>query len=116
MSIDWTEFNKNNGEYPERFKFENEGDRISGTVVSIRVATMPDGSRYPSLTLNTANGQFEVLASQTQLLKLLATNQPKVGDSITIVYTTLEKIAGGKTMKHFTVERTETAKPTGDLI
>lgn len=116
MSINWNEFEKPSGEYPDRFKFEKEGDTIGGRITDIRIATMPDNSRYPSITIDTGNGQFEVLASQSQLLRLLATQQPKVGDTITITHTTVERLAGGKTLKHFTVEASAATPPAGPLV
>lgn len=117
-TIDWDKFKKNTtGDYPERWKPENVGDKITGKVLSIRVATMPDGAQYPSITLETATGQAEVLASQTQLLSLLAAKQPNIGDVLTIEHTGIEKLSGGRTLKQFNVE-TQAGKnePAGDIL
>ena len=64
---------------------------------------MPDGNKYPSLTIDVAGDKFEVLVSQTQLLRLVAEKKPNVGDTITIKFTRVEKLAGNKTLKHFEV-------------
>jgi hypothetical protein len=116
MSIDWNQFERPSGDF-NRWKPENEGDTISGIVKTLRIATMPDGNRYPSLTITSNGTDFDLLASQTQLLRLLAEKKPQPGDTITITHTRVEKLAGGKTMKHFTVEVTR-GKPTSadDII
>jgi hypothetical protein len=102
MTLDWTAFERPSDF--NRWKPETEGDSIAGKIKSMRVATMPDGSKYPSLTIISNGDDFEVLASQTQLLRLLAEKKPEVGDTIAITYTKLERLNAGKTMKHFTVE------------
>jgi hypothetical protein len=117
MSIEWSQFERSSsGEFPDRWKPENEGDRISGTVKTIRIATMPDGNRYPSLTIVSSGVERQVLASQVQLLRLLAEKKPQAGDTLTIVFTHVEKLQGGKTMKHFTVDVTRAGKLTADDI
>lgn len=110
MSIEWDKFKRpENGDYPDRWRPETPGDTITGRIATMRVATMPDGSQYPSLTLDTETGQRELLASQTMLLQRMAALQPKVGDTIRVTFTEVEKLAGGKTLKHFTVETVGTA-------
>ena len=119
MSINWNDFKKNEtGDFPERWRPENIGDTVTGKITSIRVATMPDGNQYPSLALKTENGERELLASQTRLLALLAEKQPRVGDTITITHTSMEKLAGGKTLKHFEVVVNAGAAPVAaeDII
>ena len=113
MSIDWSTFERPS-EY-NRWKPETEGQIITGLIKSIRVATMPDGNKYPSLTITVDGNDVEVLASQTMLLRQLAETKPTAGDKITIQYTRLEKLNGGKTMKHFTVkvERGAPVDPNG---
>lgn len=114
MSINWDNFKRTEGDYPDRWKPENPGDSISGRIAGIRVATMPDGNQYPSITLDTSSGQREVLASQSQLLQKMAAAQPSIGDTLTIRFTEIEKLNGGKTLKHFDVAVT---KPdTGNTI
>jgi hypothetical protein len=102
MSNIWEQFQKPaSGEYPDRWRPETVGDSIGGKITEIRVATMPDGSQYPSLTVLTKDGEKEILASQAMLLRQLATAQPKIGDVITIVFTSIEKLSAGRTLKHF---------------
>ena len=104
MSIDWDKFKRAEaGDYPERWKPETEGDNIAGRITQLRIATMPDGTQYPSLTLDCSGVQREILASQSMLLRQLSEKQPKLGDTITIVFTNIEKLSGGRTLKHFTV-------------
>jgi len=114
MTIDWNQFERSTGDFPDRWKPETEGDKITGIVKSVRIATMPDGNRYPSLTLVASGVEREVLASQTQLLRLLAEKKPNVGDTLTIEFTRIEKLAGGKTMKHFNVTVTAGKTNTAD--
>jgi hypothetical protein len=115
MSIDWNQFERPSGDF-NRWKPETEGDSISGVVKAIRIATMPDGNRYPSLSISKGGLDYDVLASQMQLLKLLAEKKPAIGDTITITHTRVEKLAAGKTMKHFTVEVTRGKPTTADDI
>jgi hypothetical protein len=87
-TIDWGEFAGSGGQYPERFKFNSPGDAIAGTIVDIRIATMPDGDRLPSLSLRDDQGtEWSLLASQRGLQALLASHRPASGDRISIVYT-----------------------------
>ena len=102
MEINWQEFEKPIGDY-NKWKPENEGDQISGVLTAIRVATMPDGNKYPSLSIDVEGVKYDVLASQSQLLRMLADKKPNLGDSITIKHTKVEKLAGNKTLKHFEV-------------
>lgn len=115
MSIDWNQFERPSGDF-NRWKPENEGDKINGVVKTVRIATMPDGNRYPSITIASNGIDYDVLASQTQLLRLLAEKKPQPGDTITIEFTRLEKLAGSKTLKHFNVEITRGKPTTADDI
>lgn len=117
MSINWDNFKRpESGDYPARWRPETAGDKISGKITGLRVATMPDGNTYPSLTLDCNGTQAEVLASQSMLLQRLAALQPKVGDTITIEFTQIEKLAGGKTLKHFNVTIDSSAPRTEPLV
>lgn len=117
MSINWDTFKRpESGDFPERWRPETAGDSISGKIVAMRVATMPDGNTYPSITLDCNGVQREILASQSMLLQRLAAMQPKIGDNITIVFTQIEKLAGGKTLKHFTVEVDSAPTRTESII
>jgi hypothetical protein len=88
-NIDWTEFAGNpDGQYPEKFRFNEPGDAITGTVRDVRIATMPDGSRLPSLEIEDANGTtWSVLAGPINLQRALATHRPATGDTIAISFT-----------------------------
>jgi len=108
MSINWEEYAKPAGDYV-RWKPENEGDTIKGVITSVRVATMPDGNKYPSLTVDRNGEPVEVLVSQSILLRLMAEKKPNVGDTIEITHTKVEKLAGNKTLKHFEVVVTQGA-------
>lgn len=109
MTIEWDQFKRTEGDYPERWRPETPGDTIEGRITNMRIATMPDGKQYPSLAFNCDGTEREVLASQAMLLQRLAALQPKVGDTVRITFTEIEKLNGGKTLKHFTVEITGTA-------
>lgn len=118
MSIKWDDFKKESGDFPDRWKAENIGDSVKGKITSLRVATMPDGTQLPSLTIDTTNGEREVLASQSMLLRRLVEIQPKIGDTISIAYTQLEKLNGGRTLKHFDVQITGNSSnaPSADEV
>jgi hypothetical protein len=117
MSIEWDQFKRNeSGEYPERWKPENAGDTITGKITQLRVATMPDGTQYPSLTLDCDGVQRELLASQAMLLTRMAALQPKIGDIITITFTQIEKLSGGRTLKHFDVTIDGTTARTESIL
>ena len=117
MGINWDDFKRpENGEYPERWKPENIGDTIKGKITEIRVATMPDGAQYPSLTLDTGTDRRELLASQTMLLRELVSKQPKIGDIIEVKYDELEKISGGRTLKKFKVQVTKGNASNTEII
>lgn len=91
---------KTNGDF---YKFETPGDTITGTVVSIKAHTWPDGSVAPQLLLSTSEGDRTVTASQFMLKQLLADTRPEIGDQITITFTEIEPRPMGKTLKKFTV-------------
>jgi len=99
MSI-WDEFRQAD----DRFKFETPGDAIAGTITGLRVATMPDNTRIPQLTIKRDDGtESSVLASQSQLQRKLAALDPQAGQRIAISFTHVEQLQGGKTMKHFDI-------------
>ena len=88
--IEWNEFAApaTGGDYPDRFTFTTPGDSVSGELVRAEVATMPDGTRLPALTLRDDSGkEWSVLASQTMLKALLAQHRPNLGDRLGIIYT-----------------------------
>ena len=85
-------------------KFDTEGTTVIGTVTSVSMHTFDDGSRVPKLTLTTKDGDKTLTAGQAQLKALLKEKRPEAGDTITITYVRSEKRAGGKPLKHFTVD------------
>jgi hypothetical protein len=112
-NIDWAEFGSANGDYPDRFKFEAVGDSISGTINSLKIATMADGTRIPALTIKTDDGvERSLLASQRALQALLSQHRPATGDRISIVHTGLGDQKPGKSpAKLFDVAVTRTDIP-----
>lgn len=115
MSIDWSTFEAPTGEF-NRWKPETPGDKIHGKITSLRIATMPDGRKLPALTIATDLGDRDMLASQTVLLRLLAEKKPTIGDIITIVYEREERLANGRTLKHFNVELVKGKPITADEV
>lgn len=88
-------------------KFETPGDSIAGTVTAIRAHHWDDGSVCPQIFLATDDGEEKtVTAGQIRLKNLLAEQRPEAGDHITITLTDIEKRAGGKTLKHFSLDVT----------
>jgi len=86
-SIDWGEFQGASGDW-QKFRFETPNDAISGILQEVRIATMPDGTRMPALTIKTPDGtDWSLLASQIGLQRALAQHRPATGDQIAIVYT-----------------------------
>ena len=85
-------------------KFENVGDTVTGTVVAIRAQRWDDGKVDPQIILTVDGDEKTVTAGQVRLKAELATQRPEPGDLITITMTDVEKRAGGKTLKHFSVD------------
>jgi len=85
-------------------RFENPGDTVTGTVINISAHKWDDGSVSPQILLQTADGQQTVTAGQVRLKAMLAERRPEVGDTLTITHTGIEKRAGGKTLKLWTVD------------
>jgi hypothetical protein len=86
-------------------KFENVGDTITGTVLSVGAHKWDDGTVSPQVLLETPEGEEKTItAGQIRLKAALAEKRPEVGDTLTVTYTELEKRQGGKTLKHFAVD------------
>lgn len=86
-------------------KFEAIGDTVSGTVTTIRPHRFDDGKVVPQVLLTTDDGEEKTMtAGQVQLKAKLAEQRPEAGDHIKVTLSDIEKRAGGKTLKHFTVE------------
>lgn len=84
-------------------KFDNPGDTVTGKIVSIRKHVFDDGKAVPQLLLDVAGEEKTLTAGQIRLKAELAEKRPGVGDVITVTLTDVEKRAGGKTLKVFTV-------------
>ena len=111
----WDAFEAPGGDYPDRrFKFDNVGDNIVGTITNIRKATFETGT-VPELWLDTADGETSVLCGQANLMAQLIDLRPGVGDRIAIVFTGTRKAKLG-TAKIFDVRLVRadgtTAEPT----
>ena len=95
-TIDWGEFQGSTGDW-QKFRFENPGDAISGTLVSIRVATMADGTRMPALEIRDSEGtEWSLLAGAVNLQRALSQHRPASGDQVSIVFTGLGEARPGK--------------------
>ena len=95
-------------------KWEEVGQQVVGTITMMDVvrdhfAAIDDknAAMHPRLTIDTEMGDQIVTCSQAQLrCKIIEAHQTtglEVGDKIAIVYTGIEGLAGGKTMKTFDV-------------
>jgi hypothetical protein len=95
-------------------KWEEVGQQVVGTITLMEVvrdhfAAIDDknAAMHPRLTIDTEMGDQIVTCSQSQLRsKIIEAHQTtglEVGDKIAIVYTGIEGLAGGKTMKTFDV-------------
>jgi len=84
-------------------KFEQPGDTVTGVVLGVEAHKWDDGSVSPKLILDCDGVEKSLTAGQVRLKAALAEKRPKVGDSITITLTEIEKRSGGKTLKHFDV-------------
>lgn len=85
--------------------FENVGDSVSGTISAIRTHRFDDGKVVPQILITTDDGEERTLtAGQVRLKAELAEKRPEAGDHLKVTLSQIEKRAGGKTLKHFTVE------------
>lgn len=99
------------GEY---VKFENPGDTISGVITLIGKKRWDDGKVAPQLDIIDEAGESRTItAGQARLQYELREQRPEVGDRIAITFTSVEKRAGGKTLKHFDVTVTRGAVGAG---
>jgi hypothetical protein len=84
-------------------KFDAVGDTVSGTITGVRKHMFEDGKVVPQIELDTADGPKTLTAGQVRLKAALAEKRPGVGDLLTVTLTGIEKRAGGKTLKEFSV-------------
>jgi len=85
-------------------KFENIGDTVTGTIITIRARRWDDGKVSPEVLLDVQGEQKTMTAGQYRLKAALSEHRPEPGDVLTVTMTNVEKLAGGKTRKHFAVE------------
>ena len=95
-NIDWGEFQGSSTGDWQKFTFTEPGDSLAGLVTEIRIATMPDGTRMPALTIKNDEGEWSVLASQVGLQRALAQHRPSSSDAIAIVMTGFAEAKPGK--------------------
>lgn len=92
---------KSGGEF---VKFETVGEEVSGTITAIKAHRFDDGKVAPQILLVTDDGEDRTMtAGQVKLKNALVEQRPEVGDHIKVKFTSIEKRAAGKTMKHFDV-------------
>lgn len=85
-------------------KFDTIGDTVTGTVLAARIHRWDDGTVSPQLLLDVDGEEKALTAGQVRLKAALAEQRPEVGDTLTVTLTDIEKRAGGRTLKHFTVD------------
>lgn len=86
-------------------KFDNVGDTVTGTIVTVRAHRFDDNSVAPQILLKLDDGTEKTLtAGQVRLKAALAEKRPEAGDRITVTLTEVEKRGGGKTLKHFELQ------------
>jgi hypothetical protein len=96
-------------------KFDAVGDTVSGTITGVRKHMFEDGKVVPQIELDTADGPKTLTAGQVRLKAALAEKRPGVGDLLTVTLTGIEKRAGGKTLKEFSVVVGPFAAPTAPV-
>lgn len=85
-------------------KWTEPGDSVKGTVVEVGVGQDLNGHDAPQILVEQEDGEvITITASQAQLRSKLLEARPNVGDTIAVMFTDVEKRAGGKTLKLFDV-------------
>jgi hypothetical protein len=98
MTIDWTQFK---GEY---VKWTAAGQVVTGELRAARIGSYKD-KQYPELVLETDDGTRILSASQSALMRQLAEDPPRIGDTVTVEYLGEgEAKAGQSPVKLFDVE------------
>jgi hypothetical protein len=92
-------------------KFDQPGDTVTGEITGIRKHQFEDGKVVPQIFLNIDGEERTLTAGQVRLKALLGEKRPNVGDTITVTLTDVEKRAGGKTLKIFTLDVNTTTAP-----
>lgn len=86
--------------------FDAVGDGVTGVVTNVGKHVWEDGKVSIKLNIRTTDGDRTLTAGQVKLKALIAEQRPEVGDSVDIKLSQIEKRAGGKTLKHFTMTTT----------
>ena len=88
-------------------KFENVGDQIVGTIkAEPREGTDFNGNPCPELILEVGddNDEITLTVGWAMLKRLLAEQDPQVGQRIRVTHTGVERTERGGTMKVFTLD------------
>jgi hypothetical protein len=86
----------------EWFKFDEVGDKVTGTLARLARKKWDDGS--VGIELHWKETSVKPVSANQRLLKqALVMLKPEVGCGIAIEYIANEKLSGGRTMKHFLV-------------
>jgi hypothetical protein len=88
----------------EFVKFDQVGTHVAGTITDIGIKVWDDGGKSPQLTLNVDGEDIVLTANQYRLKAKLAELRPQVGDWISVTFTGVENLSGGRTAKNFDVE------------
>lgn len=85
MSYDYNQFSpKGGGNYQA---WDQQGDRLAGTIISVGTGRDFDGNPVPELVINTTDGvEKKVSCGQTILHDLIIELQPQPGDGISIAF------------------------------
>ncbi|AGL13856.1 hypothetical protein [Actinoplanes sp. N902-109] len=97
----------------EFVKLENRGDRVSGLITAVRSHTFDDGKKVPQvLFVDDVTGDERTwTAGQVQAKTKLSELRPEAGDWFSAELTDIERRAGGKTLKHFSIEVNRGGRP-----
>lgn len=109
-TFDWSA-HQGDDERPPIWKADEEGKTLIGTVTRIWVYKKGD-QNTPVLHLDTGEDGAQALwASQVQLRRALADQDPQVGDRVKVEFLGTTRLESGNTLKEFAVQ---VAKPKKD--
>jgi len=111
MPIDWEQHRPaSNGEFRERFKFTNVGDRIAGVLTNVRTITSTYGDT-PVITLrhDDSGEEQEVFLSFLDLANGIVDAAPELGDHVAIELGAIDRLPNGNTRKRVSIQVTRAA-------